>query len=178
MESRKINIIVRVLVMIFVVVLSVVLVTYREKISSLERFGYSGIFLISVLSNASLLLPVPGLIFTSSMGAVFNPFWVAVAAGSGAAVGEISGYLAGYSGQMVVERRDLYQKIKKWMDKFGGLTLLVLAFIPNPLFDVAGIAAGMLKIPLWYFLTFCVIGKILKMLIFAYGGATIIKLLM
>lgn len=176
MKTPPKNIIIRVLVMVFVIGLSVALVLNRGKISSLERFGYPGIFLVSVLSNASLLLPVPGLIITSSMGAVFNPFWVAVAAGSGAAVGEISGYLAGFSGQMMVERRDLYQKIKKWMDKYGGFAILFLAFIPNPLFDAAGIAAGMLKIPLWYFLTFCVIGKILKMLIFAYGGATIFKL--
>jgi membrane protein YqaA with SNARE-associated domain len=175
MKSKKFNIILRILVILLVVVLSVALVFNREKIAGLKRFGYPGIFLISVLSNASLLLPVPGLLVTSTMGAVFNPFWVAVTAGCGAAVGEVSGYLAGFSGQMVVERHDLYQKFKKWMSKYGGWTILVMAFIPNPLFDAAGIASGMLKIPLWYFLVFCTVGKILKMLIFAYGGAIILK---
>ena len=38
------------------------------------------------------------------MGAIFNPIGVAVAAGLGAAIGELSGYLAGFSGQGVVER--------------------------------------------------------------------------
>jgi len=176
MKSKKFNILLRILVILLVIVLSVALVINHEKISGLKRFGYPGIFLISVLSNASLLLPVPGLLVTSTMGAVFNPFWVAVTAGCGAAVGEISGYLAGYSGQMIVEQRDIYQKIKKWMSKYGGWTILVMAFIPNPLFDAAGIASGMLKIPLWYFLAFCTVGKILKMLVFAYGGATIFKI--
>jgi len=48
--------------------------------------------------------------------------------------------------------------------------IVALAFIPNPLFDLAGMASGALKLPLWKFLLACVIGKILKMLMFAYAG--------
>ncbi len=59
------------------------------------------------------------------------------------------------------------------MRKYGGWIILLLAFIPNPFFDLAGIAAGVLRIPLWQFLLFCSIGKILKMLIFSYSGFTI-----
>jgi uncharacterized membrane protein YdjX (TVP38/TMEM64 family) len=109
------------------------------------------------------------------MGAVFNPFWVAVTAGSGAAIGEISGYLAGAAGQFVVENKDWYNKIMNAMRKYGGWIILVLAFIPNPLFDLAGVAAGVLRIPLWKFLLFCGIGKILKMLLFSYSGFTIMN---
>ncbi|MCJ7626574.1 MAG: VTT domain-containing protein, partial [Anaerolineaceae bacterium] len=58
--------------------------------------------------------------------------------------------------------------------KFGDLTILVLALIPNPLFDMAGITAGALKMPISRFLIWCCLGKILKMLVFSYGGATII----
>ncbi len=50
------------------------------------------------------------------------------------------------------------------------LVVLVMAFIPNPLFDLAGMASGALKLPLWKFLIACAIGKIFKMLIFAYAG--------
>ena len=52
------------------------------------------------------------------------------------------------------------------------LAILVLAFVPNPFFDLAGIAAGTLKIPILSFLFFTWIGKVLKMLLFAYAGAT------
>ena len=48
------------------------------------------------------------------------------------------------------------------MEKYGDITILVLAFIPNPLFDLAGMVAGILKMPVWKFLIYCVIGKILK----------------
>ena len=48
-----------------------------------------------------------------------------------------------------------------------------MAVIPNPFFDLAGIAAGTLKIPVLRFYFFCALGSIIKMLAFAYGGNTI-----
>jgi membrane protein YqaA with SNARE-associated domain len=102
----------RILALLFVIALTVLLVINRDKVQKLEGYGYPGIFLLSMLSNATLILPVPGILITSAMGAVFNPFWVAIAAGSGAALGELSGYLAGYSGQKVVERTPTYVKLE------------------------------------------------------------------
>ena len=61
---------------------------------------------LSILANGTVILPAPGVIFVFAMGAIFNPFWVAVAAGAGAALGELTGYLVGFSGQAVVERAD------------------------------------------------------------------------
>ncbi|MBM3138399.1 MAG: VTT domain-containing protein, partial [Chloroflexi bacterium] len=100
-------------------------------------------------------------------------FWVAIAAGLGAALGEITGYLAGYSGQIIVEQAQWYKRLKYWMKRYGNATILIMAIVPNPFFDLAGMAAGMLKLPLPRFLLWCSIGKIIKMLIFAYSGATI-----
>ena len=54
--------------------------------------------MLSILSNATVLIPLPGVLLTSAMGAVFNPVYVALAAGSGAALGELSGYMAGVGG--------------------------------------------------------------------------------
>jgi uncharacterized membrane protein YdjX (TVP38/TMEM64 family) len=145
-------------------------------VRELEALGYPGIFLVSMLANATLILPIPGVLFTSAMGAVFNPFWVAVAAGSGASIGEISGYLAGFSGQGIVERTKWSDRIESWMRKYGGITIFVMALIPNPLFDVAGITAGALKMPFYQFFLFCLLGKVLKMMAFAYGGSFITNL--
>lgn len=168
-STRSKNII-RIIVLLFVIALTVVLVIYREQIQALKAYGYPGIFLFSILANATILVPVPGVVFTSAMGAVFNPFWVSIAAGAGAALGELSGYLAGFSGQAVVENTERYQRVVGWMEKYGNVTILVLAFIPNPLFDLAGMVAGILKMPIWKFLIYCVVGKILKMMMFAYAG--------
>jgi len=165
----------RVVILIALLLLTVFLLLNRNQIKEFAKFGYVGIFFVSILSNATLILPIPGVVFTSAMGAVFNPFWVALAAGCGAALGELTGYLAGFSGQFVVEHKDWYQKLEQLMKKYGNLTVLVMAFIPNPLFDLAGIAAGMLKMPVARFLLWCAIGKILKMLLFAFTGSSVMQ---
>ena len=175
-SKRKLNIL-RVVILLLVIGLTVLLVIYREEIQSLKAFGYPGIFLFSILANATIIIPVPGVVFTSAMGAVYNPLWVSIAAGAGAALGELTGYLAGFSGQAVVEDSHRYERVVHWMEKYGDITILVLAFIPNPLFDLAGIVAGILKMPVWKFLTFCVIGKILKMMMFAYAGSWVMQFL-
>lgn len=167
---------IRIIVLLAVIVVTVILVIHRERIQELQAFGYPGIFLFSILANATILVPVPGVVFTSAMGAVFNPLFVSFAAGAGAAIGELSGYLAGFSGQMVVENTKRYERVVRWMEKYGDITILFLAFIPNPLFDLAGMMAGVLKMPIWKFLLFCVIGKVLKMMMFAYAGDWVVNL--
>lgn len=175
MDSRRKQTAIRVLLILIIIGITCLLVYFKEKIKALAYLGYGGIFILSLLSNATLILPLPGVMFTSAMGAVFNPFWVAIAAGLGAALGEITGYLAGYSGQVMVNRTDWYEKMTNWMKQYGNLTILIMAIIPNPLFDLTGMAAGMLKLPLTRFLFWCSIGKIIKMLAFAYSGATIVN---
>jgi len=172
MNKRRLTL-VRWLTLVGVIALIVVLFIFRDQVKRLEKYGYAGIFLISIAANATIIIPIPGVAFTTAMGAIFNPAGVAVAAGLGAAIGELSGYLAGFSGQGIVERVALYEKLTAWMKAHQNLAyglIVLLAFIPNPLFDLAGMASGALKIPLWKFLIACSVGKILKMLCFAYAG--------
>ena len=166
----------RALILIGVIALTVYLISIRDQIKQLGSYGYPGIFLVSILANATIIVPIPGILLTSAMGAVFNPFWVAVAAGLGSALGELSGYLAGFSGQPIIENVKLYERLTNWMKKYGDITILVLAFIPNPLFDVAGMIAGALKMNPGKFLFYCAIGKILKMMVFAYTGSSLFNL--
>ncbi len=122
------------------------------------------------MAYATVLLPAPGIWIVFTMGAVFPPIGVALAAGTGAALGEISGYLAGFSGQAVIERAQMYNRMTVWMSKNGPLTVFLLAAIPNPFFDLAGVAAGALKMRLSLFLFWVWIGETLKMFVFAYAG--------
>jgi uncharacterized membrane protein YdjX (TVP38/TMEM64 family) len=177
MHQNKKNLTLRFFLLILVIALSIILFINRNQVQKISNFGYGGIFLLSILTNATLILPLPGVVITSAMGAVFNPFWVAIAAGTGAALGETTGYLAGFSGQMIIDRKDWYDTLTGWMRKYGSLTILVMAIIPNPFFDLAGMAAGMLKLPFYRFLFWCCLGKIIKMLLFAYTGASILKIL-
>ncbi|MBA4383833.1 MAG: hypothetical protein C0410_03790 [Anaerolinea sp.] len=164
------------LVLVAVIALSALFFIYRNELQKFGALGYPGIFFISLFSNATLILPVPGVLFTSAMGAVFNPWWVALAAGSGAAIGELTGYLAGFSGQAVIENKKWYERVSGWMKRYGDITIVVMAFVPNPLFDIAGMVAGALRLPLWRYLLMSWIGKTGKMLLFAFGGVSILKL--
>ncbi len=142
----------------------------RERVEEFSEFGYPGIFLIALLTYATILLPAPGIAVIYAMGAVFHPLGVGIAAGTGGALGELSSYLAGFSGQVVMEQTAVYERTKPWVDKYGGWAILVLAAIPNPFFDAAGFAAGIAKMPLRTFLFFVWIGQLIKMTLFAYAG--------
>jgi membrane protein YqaA with SNARE-associated domain len=169
---------IRVLVFLLVVLVSLFVFSVRDQAKELAKYGYPGIFILSILANATVILPAPGILFVYAMGAVFNPIGVAIAAGAGAAIGELTGYMIGFSGQGVVENAERYNQILNWMQahrRLSYLAILILAFIPNPLFDLAGVAAGTLKIPVPSFLFFTFIGKTLKMLILAYAGASSLK---
>ena len=176
-SSKFLTNILRILALLAVVAITVYIYSIREHVGEFAAFGYPGIFLIALLANATILLPAPGLAIIYAMGAIFNPLGVGLAAGTGGAIGELSGYLAGFSGQAVVERMDVYDRVKPWLDKYGGWAIMVLSAIPNPFFDVAGIAAGMAKMPVQTFLLFIWIGQLIKMTIFALAGKYSIHLL-
>jgi membrane protein DedA with SNARE-associated domain len=170
-SSRFLTNILRVLALFAVVGITLFFYSIRDRIDELQQWGYPGVFLIALLANATVLLPAPGVAVIYAMGAIFsNPFGVGLAAGLGGTVGELSGYLAGFSGQAVVERMDIYNRIKPWVDKYGGWAILVLSAIPNPFFDIAGIAAGIAKMPLRTFIIFSGIGQLIKMTTFALAG--------
>jgi membrane protein YqaA with SNARE-associated domain len=161
----------RILALLAVIGITVYIYNIRDRVQDFAVYGYPGIFLIALLANATVFLPAPGVAVVFAMGSIFNPLGVALAAGTGGALGELTGYLAGFSGQAVVERTDLYIRIRPWVRKYRGWAILFFSAIPNPFFDLAGIAAGVSKMPLWQFLLFCGIGQILKMAFFAYTGA-------
>lgn len=160
----------RLLALFAVIGITLYIFSIRDRVEEFAAYGYPGIFLIAMLANATVLLPAPGVAVIYAMGAIFNPFGVALAAGTGGAVGELSGYLAGFSGQAVIEKMDVYERVRPWVEKYGGWAILVLSAIPNPFFDIAGIAAGIAKMPIRTFLVFTWVGQLIKMLLFALAG--------
>jgi len=176
MKSNRGMIAARIIGFIFVVAISVYIFSIRDRAEELEKYSYPGIFLLSFLAYATVILPAPGVAVVFSMGAVFNPWIVALVAGAGAALGELSGYLAGFSGQAVIEKADIYAQLTRWMSKNGALTILALAAIPNPFFDLAGVVAGALKMRVPVFLFWVWIGETIKMMFFAYAGSQLFNL--
>ncbi len=162
-------------IILCVIALSIVLYLLRDRVRSLGNLGYFGLFLIGLISNASIIAPVPGLIVLFTVSVILNPFWSALVYGIGSGLGEITGYLVGYSGKGIIEHQKYYPRLENWMKKFGGFTIIFLALVPNFLFDVAGMVAGVLKMPWYQFLIFVWLGRIPRCLLITYGGSSVLK---
>jgi uncharacterized membrane protein YdjX (TVP38/TMEM64 family) len=170
-ENKITSTILRILAILAVVGITVYVYGIRNRVEEFAELGYLGAFLVALIANATVILPAPGVAIIFAMGGLLNPLAVGLAAGAGGALGEVTGYLAGYGGQAAVETTQTYKRILPWVQKHGAWMILVLSAIPNPFFDVAGIAAGIAKIPVWKFLLACWVGVTIKMLIFAFAGA-------
>ncbi|MCP4536786.1 MAG: VTT domain-containing protein [Chloroflexi bacterium] len=143
---------------------------FRDRLQELEQYSYAAVFVVGLIGDATVVLPLPGLAFIFVMGGIFNPWIVGIAGGVGQALGELTGYMAGYSGQTLVDESPIYDRLTQWMQRYGALTIFVLSIVPNPLFDVGGVIAGALRFPVWKFLTSCVTGKVIKSIVFAMAG--------
>ena len=141
-----------------------------DKIEELKNYEYLGAFLISVILNATVILPVGTFLVIATLGAALSsPALVGLAAGIGAAIGEITGYLAGRSGRAVVRRQAVYAKLEPWVRKWGFIAIFVWSIIPFA-FDMAGLAAGALRLPFWKFLIACWLGRTILYVFLAFAG--------
>ena len=168
--SRK-TLILRGLSLLAFIGITIFVFSVRDRAAELAVYGYPGIFMISLLAYATVFFPAPGLAVVFSMSGIFHPLGVAIAAALGAGLGESTGYLAGISGRSVVEKSSTYEKIQPFVNKYGAWAIIALAAVPNPVFDVASVAAGALKLPFWKFLLAAWTGQMIKMTAIAYAGS-------
>ena len=146
------------------------LVLWATGTFSIETAGYASIWFLAFIGAALIFLPVSSLAAVCVAAAVdLNPFLLAVVAASAEAVGELTGYLAGMGGKAVFDRNRFYLRFKNLFSRYAALTLLVGSIIPNPLFDIMGVAAGSILYPVRKFLLLVFIGKVVKFTWVALG---------
>lgn len=144
---------------------------YPNRFADLEGFGYLGAFLISLILNATVILPAGSFLIVSALGATLAlPVVVGLVAGTGAAIGELTGYIAGYNGQRVFPKGQMYLRVEGWVQRWGVLAIFFLSLAPL-VFDLAGLAAGALRVSLWKFLLACWLGRIVFYVAVAVLGA-------
>lgn len=142
---------------------------YPEKVKALAGLGYIGVALISLVSSASIILPVPGVLVAFPLVTALNPALVAVAASTGGIFGEISGYMAGFGGHGLTHGSEMHKRAEGWMKRWGSVTIFLFAAIPLVPFDIAGVVAGALRYPLWKFLIVGWLGKTIKFIALVYA---------
>lgn len=144
---------------------------YTIRVEELKAYLYWAPFLISLTLNATVILPVGNILIISAFGAALpSATVVGLAGGAGAAIGEITGYMVGYSGRGIVKSSQLYDRLMVWMRRWGAMTIFIFALVPF-FFDLAGIAAGVLRFPLWKFILICGLGRTILYVGVALAGA-------
>jgi membrane protein YqaA with SNARE-associated domain len=161
-----------ILTLVGTVVLTIALVLLPFDPSRFGTYGYGVLFVLTLLSSATVLLPSPALAAALQASKTLDPLTVGLVSGLAAGIGEITGYLAGKSGTEVTHLREgrLGRRIERYVARWGMLTVFILAAIPLPLIDLAGIAAGALGLPFWQFEVACIAGKTTRFLLIAFAG--------
>ncbi|MFC1902163.1 VTT domain-containing protein [Chloroflexota bacterium] len=157
--------------LLLVIAITIIVFLNRDRVSELDNLGYLGAFLISLISNASIVLPTPSLLLLFALGAAFNPILVGVVGGVGGAIGELSGYIAGHSGRAIARNDKWFNRAERWMRRRGTLTVFVFALLPILPFDAAGVAAGVVRFSIRKFLVACFLGRTLLYIAMALFGA-------
>lgn len=152
--------------------ISLAIIYFQDEIRSWGRFGYLGAFVVMFLASATLALPTPVVFMTIAFGRTLpDPLLAGLVIGTASALGEMTGYLAGYGVSRLVQQTVAYKQTRLAIRKYGLIALFVMALVPNPIFDLAGIAAGALGIRWWLFLLTVGVGKTLRAIFFTYLGA-------
>lgn len=144
---------------------------HPELVDELSRYGYLGGFLISILLNATIILPAGNFLVLAALATLVpSPTLLGLVGGFGAAIGEMTGYLAGYSGRAMVGNSPRWMRLEGWVNRWGGLAIFALSIVPFA-FDIVGIIAGVLRLPLWKFFLTCWWGRTILYVVIAWGGA-------
>ncbi len=142
---------------------------FQEDLLAIGRIGLLGLFVLSVIGNATVLIPAPVFVVACAAGPLYGALAVAVVAGAGSALGEMTGYMAGYGGTAIVPQGKIYRRLRWLMRRYGALVLFVLSAVPNPFFDVGGMLAGVLKMPPLVFLLATFAGKAVRLGLTAFA---------
>jgi len=149
---------------------------------SVEKYAsaaYLLVFGVTLASNASILVPVVFHVYIMITAAkYFNPVLIALVASVAGALGELTGYYAGDWGRkriVQLENTPGYDRLTGWMKRRGPWGIFLISLQPILPIDVAGLLAGVSKLPLWKFLLPCWAGKFPKYLLACYLGEPVLE---
>jgi membrane protein YqaA with SNARE-associated domain len=146
----------------------------QALIRAWEGSAYLGSFLLALVTNATVAVPIPynPIVFQLMQASDF-PWIIAITTAAGATLGETLGYLAGRAGSgMFTGTRfgrwvagQVAHPVRAW------LVLFAVSAPPFPAFDIAGLAAGSVGVRAWIFYSSVFTGRLLRFLLFAAAAA-------
>ncbi|MBI2984676.1 MAG: VTT domain-containing protein [Candidatus Kerfeldbacteria bacterium] len=142
------------------------------------QYGYFGAFMAALVGNLTIIIVFPytvAIFFLATTG--LDPIWLGVLTGTGAVLGEFSGYLIGRWGSHRFQRAkpeayDALDRIVRGRPTSVMWLLFLFSSLPLP-DDVLFIPLGMLRFPVWKLLWPAWLGKMIAGLAVAFFGSTL-----
>jgi membrane protein YqaA with SNARE-associated domain len=139
-------------------------------------WAYPGVFVLTFIANAAIALPIPYLPIVGQVArSVELPALVVLTAALASVLGESVAYAIGRIEKDLFTEHPVYVRLQRLVGrpKRAALLLFVLAAPLNPLFDVAGLAAGALGIPYAVFFSSVFAARIVRFAILVWGVAAL-----
>lgn len=162
--------------MLLSICVALLFLIFAPELNEYAVVGYIGVFLACAAANASVFVPASSTVIVMSAACVLSPLWCGVLGGLGAAAGEQVSYWFGRSGKVFVKDVAAVRKIEEKMQKSAFWVIFLFALIPNPVFDIAGAAAGLSRVGWVRYTCACILGKVPKMIAFAFWGVLLMNL--
>ena len=162
MKNKSQALIKSITILVFLISIILVAFFFSDFIIKYAGIGYVGVFLACFLSNASVLLPTPGLIIVMQYSLILSPMFTILVGALGGATGELIGYIGGKNaGNIIKINTDMF--LFKLLKKFPTIMIVIFSCIPLVLFDIIGVLAGIIKINVIKFWLACFIGKTIQL---------------
>lgn len=151
--------------------------------SLVERFGYIGMLVVTIVTGLNVFVPIPAATFTPIYEAAgFSlPSIIAVLV-IGTLIADIIGYFIGVGGRQLAEER--YQGLERRLTRFATqhgryvplLTFLWVAFMPLPN-EFVVIPLGVVGIPFRSLILPLILGNIVHQTLLTFGATALFGLL-
>ncbi len=165
------------LIALIAVVLNIIayLIIPPDLARRLGALGYLGVFLITLISNATIVIPIPYFGLVAALAPGLNIAGVGIAGALGSVIGESAGFAVGRSGRGALANTRFYRWVQRQLEHpwRAFAVLFLLSAPPNPAFDIAGVTAGAMGLPFWLFATAVFLARLVRFSVIALlGGAT------
>lgn len=156
---------------------SIAAIPFAGEIRESGPMGFFILFLLSIQSGALFMVPGFGFASIGAFAIVFGDPWLPALVGtSGQVIGEMVSYLLGATGSPWIQKQGAYQRVERWLKRWGLLVVFAIAAIPNPVFDIAGAVAGAAGLGWKRFFVASWAGRLIKNVVIALlalGGASL-----
>ena len=158
---------------IFLVAFNIAVYLVPIDYGAFTSFAYVGAFVVTLLANALIVIPIPYIPIVAHIGATADMPWLVVVLGALASVlGESVAFLAGRAEEGLVSEHPIYKRVHRVAERplLAGAMIFAFAVPPNPIFDVAGLAAGAVGVRYRVFFVAVFAARLIRLAVIVWLG--------